>query len=268
MTGDSRVIAFSGIHNFRDYGGYGVAGGGRLKRGVLWRSGQHHGASEADLDRLSGLDIATVFDLRSAVERASHPCRRPAGFAAKVLTIEEPPASASTRQLSAAPHVAAAQTPGGRDAEGMKRLLAHSYATIPFRPALVAAMRRYLALLAQDARPSLIHCMAGKDRTGFAVAMLHRAVGVHRDDVMADYLLTNSAGDVEARIVAGGEVVMARSGPVAPEALRVLMGVEPEYLESAFAGIAERHGSEDAYLRDVLGADEPLRERLRQSLLA
>ena len=61
---------------------------------------------------------------------------------------------------------------------------------------------------------------------------------------------------------------MARSGPVAPEALRVLMGVEPEYLESAFAGIAERHGSEEAYLRDVLGADEPLRERLRQSLLA
>ena len=266
MSIDSRVMTFAGIHNFRDYGGYPVRGG-RLRRGMLWRSGQHHGASAADLELLATLELAAVFDLRSDAERRSHPCPRPAGFAAKVFIAAEPKAPVEAGAISAAPHVAAGQNPRGRDAEGMKLLLQHSYATIPFRLALIAVMRDYLAELAAHGGASLIHCMAGKDRTGIAVAMLMLAVGVHHDDVMADYLLTNTAGDVEARIAAGSEVVRARSGDLDTAALRVLMGVEPEYLEAALAGIAARYGSVDAYLREVLGADDPLREKLRERLV-
>jgi protein tyrosine/serine phosphatase len=168
--------------------------------------------------------------------------------------------------MRAAPHVAAAQTARGRDAAAMRAMMAQNYTTIPFRPMLVAAMRLYFGQLAQDGSPSLIHCMAGKDRTGVAVAMLQRAVGVHYDDVMADYLLTNTAGDVEARIAAGGRVVEGRSGTLEPDALRVLMSVEPEYLDIAFATIVERYGSEDAYLTEALGADAEMRERLRDGL--
>jgi protein-tyrosine phosphatase len=267
MTDSSgRVIALAGVHNFRDYGGYAVAGGGRLRRGVLWRSGQHHSATEADLAQIAELQLAAIFDLRSDVERASHPCRRPKGFAGEVFIVADAEAQTAA-SASAAPHVAAAQTARGRDAAAMRAILERSYTTIPFRATLVASMRSYLAALAQDGRPSLINCMAGKDRTGVAVALLHRAVGVHRDDVMADYLLTNTAGDSESRIAAGGAVAQLRSGEMSPEAMRVLMGVEPEYLHTAFATIAERHGSEDAYLAEVLGADAALRDRLRDQLV-
>lgn len=269
MNIDLRVIELDGVHNFRDYGGYAVSGGGRLRQGVLWRSGQHHGASDTDLARIAQLGLTAVFDLRSDGERASHPCRRPQDFAGKVIFPAEAdaPPRVSSGSLSAAPHVAAAQAAFGRNAADMRTMMVQNYTIIPFRPTLLAAMRRYLAELSQDGSPSLVHCMAGKDRTGVAVAVLQRALGVHHDDVMADYMLTNTAGDVEARIASGAQVVQEYAGPVDPQVLRVLMGVEPEYLDTAFATIAERHGSEDAYLADVLGADAGLRERLRDRLV-
>ncbi len=260
MAGD-RVLNLEGVHNFRDFGGYAVAGGGRLKRGVLWRSGQHHGATDADLARIAALKLADIFDLRSSKERDLHPCRRPPGFAGTVHTGDDP-------AHIAAPHVAAAAaTTRQRDAASTREGMRRNYGMIAFRPELIAMTRRYLAVLAEGRGPSLINCMAGKDRTGIAVAMAQLAAGVHRDDVVSDYVLTNSAGDVEARIAAGAETIRAFSRQMDPEILRVIMGVEPEYLESAFATVSEKHGSVDGYLREVLGVDEALRARLRESLV-
>ena len=255
-----RVLALEGIHNFRDYGGYAVAGGGRLKRGMLWRSGQHHGASDADLERIAALELTSVHDLRTERERTLQPCRRPAGFAGQVHV---PPVS--SRQL--APHMAAAATTRQRTAEETREALRRNYGGIAFRPELIAAMRTYLADLAEGRGASLINCMAGKDRTGISVAMLHLAVGVHRDDIVADYLLTNTAGDSEARIGAGAATVRAMGGPVDEAIVRVIMGVEPEYIENMFDTVVERHGSIEAYLEVQLGADAALRERLRNVLV-
>ena len=262
MITAERVLPLEGVHNFRDYGGYPLAGGGRLRRGVLWRSGQHNGATDADLAAIAALGITLVFDLRTAQERERHPCRRPIGFAAVIHT---PPIPGE--QL--APHVAAAATTRQRTAESTRESMRRNYGGIAFRPELVAIMRTYLASLAEGGGASLINCMAGKDRTGTAVAMLHLAAGVHRDDVIEDYLLTNRAGDVEARIAAGAETIRAMgggSGSMDEASLRVLMGVEPEYLESMFAAVEARHGSIDAYLAEQLGADAALRERLRGAL--
>lgn len=256
-----RVLMFDGVHNFRDYGGYAVAGGGRLKRAVLWRSGQHHGASDADLERIAALQLASVFDLRSSSERTSHPCRRPAGFTAAVHVPEEP-----ARQN--APHIAAAQaTTRQRDVASTRESLMRNYGRIAFRPELMAIQRRYFAALAEGRGPSLVNCMAGKDRTGITVALLHHAVGVHRDDILADYVLTNTAGDAEARIRAGMDTIIAVTGPLDEPVLRVLMGVEPEYLERAFAAIEDEHGSVDTYLAERLGVDAAMRERLKSALV-
>lgn len=256
----TRVLPLQGVHNFRDYGGYAVAGGGRLKRGVLWRSGQHHGATDADLAAIAGLGLAVVYDLRSPPERERHPCRRPAGFAAAIHLADD--YSAAT-----APHLVAARRSPSRDAASTRAALRRNYGKIAFRPELIAMMRRMMADLSAGTGASMVNCMAGKDRTGIAVAMVHAACGVHRDDVIADYLLTNTAGDPEARIRAGAESVRAVSGEIDEDVLRVLMGVEAEYLEQAFATIDERHGSIDAYLADVLGADAHLRERLKAALV-
>lgn len=258
-----RVLNLEGVHNFRDYGGYPVRGGGRLRRGVLWRSGQHHGATEADLSRIADLNLTSVFDLRSSRERTAHPCKRPEGFAARVFLGQDP----ERKKEPDAPHVAAAMTTKQRDAESTRMGLLRNYGKICFRPELQAMMRSYLAELAGNQGPSLINCMAGKDRTGISVALVQTAAGVHRDDVIADYVLTNTAGDPEARIAAGAETIRAISGVLDDDVLRVLMGVEPEYLEAAFVAIDEEHGSVDAYLRNVLGADEALREKLRDALV-
>ncbi len=257
---EERVLMLEGVHNFRDFGGYAVAGGGRLKRGHLWRSGQHFGASDADLARIAALGLADVFDLRSSKERETHPCRRPDGFTAAIYLSEDP-------TVIAAPHVAAAATTRQRDAASVREGMRRNYGAIAFRPELIAMMRRYLGVLAAGQGPSLVNCMAGKDRTGIAVAMIQLAAGVHRDDVIADYMLTNTAGDVEARIAAGAETIKAVARRMDPEILRVIMGVEPEYLESAFAMIGEKHGSIDGYLRDVLGVDAALRAKLREQLV-
>jgi protein-tyrosine phosphatase len=255
-----RVLILEGVHNFRDFGGYAVGGGGRLRRGHLWRSGQHHGASDSDLARIAALDLADIFDLRSSKERELHPCRRPPGFAGRVHIGEDPAGIA-------APHVAAAATTRQRDAASTREGMRRNYGMIAFRPELIAMTRRYLGVLAEGRGPSLVNCMAGKDRTGIAVAMVQLAAGVHRDDVFADYVLTNSAGDVEARIAAGAETIKAVARQMDPEILRVIMGVEPEYMESAFVTIAEKHGSVDGYLREVLGVDDALRGRLRDALV-
>jgi protein-tyrosine phosphatase len=142
-----------------------------------------------------------------------------------------------------------------------------NYGAIAFRPELIAMMRRQLAVLAEGRGPSLVNCMAGKDRTGIAVAMVQLATGVHRDDVIADYLMTNSAGDVEARIAAGADTIKEVARQMDPAVLRVIMGVEQEYLESAFVTISEKQGSIDGYLRDVLGVNDDLRGRLQSHLV-
>src|SRR3546814_13905619 len=70
-----RVLSLSGVHNFRDYGGYDVEGGGRLRDGVLWRSAHHVEADDDDLAAIDALGIETVIDLRGDDEREAHPCR-------------------------------------------------------------------------------------------------------------------------------------------------------------------------------------------------
>ncbi|MCX7864990.1 MAG: tyrosine-protein phosphatase, partial [Novosphingobium sp.] len=60
---EDRVLELQGVHNFRDYGGYAVRGGGRLKRGLLWRSGQHHRATDDDLARIVQLGLVNVLSL-------------------------------------------------------------------------------------------------------------------------------------------------------------------------------------------------------------
>jgi len=259
MTGN-RVLSLEGVHNFRDFGGYPMAGGARLKRGYLWRSGQHHGATDADLERIAALNLASVFDLRSHRERTSHPCRREAQFRAEVHHAPDP-------GEASAPHVAAARMVLENSAQGTHDAYLRNYAGMPFRPELQQMIGRLIETAASGGGPILVNCMAGKDRTGLAVALVQTAAGLHPDDIMEDYSLTNTAGDVEARIAAGAETIRAMTGSINEASVRVLMSVEPEYLEAAFAAIRERHGSMDSYLGDALQAGPARRAALREALM-
>lgn len=242
-----RVIALHGIHNFRDYGGYAARNGAKLKPGLLWRSGQHVDATPADLERVAALGLTTVIDLRGNSERASYPCLRHREFAAEVLF-----ADGETAGGGHAPHVEAAREVK-TEAEAHAAMV-RLYGSMPFRPNLIAIFRLYFEALAERDGASLLHCLAGKDRTGLAAGLLHRLLGVHPDDLMADYVLTNRAGNIERRIAAGARTVRSNFGwSMEEEAVRTLMSVHPEYLETAFAAIHDAHGDIESYAGDALG---------------
>lgn len=256
---ETRILPLTGVHNFRDYGGYATESGGRLRRGILWRSAHHEQASDEDLAAIDGLGIDTVVDLRGDDERAAHPCRRSNNFAARVMF-----APGNTAGL--APHLAAAKA--HITAEVARERMIATYQNMPHRPVLVESLKLYLAALAGYDSPSLVHCVAGKDRTGFAVALVHRLLGVHEDDVMSDYLLTNVAGRIEERIDQGARVIRANYGQdIQDDAIRTLMMVSPAYLEAAFAAMRERHGSLAQYAEDVLGMTPEMHDAMRDRLV-
>lgn len=255
---DSRILQFEGVHNFRDYGGYDTVDGGRVKSGLLWRSAQHGDASDADLQAIHLLQIANVIDLRGPSEREAKPCRRHDEFDSKVWFYPEETAGLAL-------HTEAAD--GVVTAPEARAAMIHLYDGIAFRENLVPMLRLYFEILHRAEGPSLVHCVAGKDRTGFAVAMAQHVLGVPRDVIMDDYLLTNSAGNIEARIAAGAVQIRERHGAISDDTIRALMGVEADYLNAAFKSVEARFGSFDAYLEEMLGVDAARREALRAHYL-
>ena len=257
-----RILPLEGIRNFRDYGGYAAAGGATVKRGVLWRSGHHHQATPADLEQVAALGLSAVIDLRGDSERNAFPCARHPEFPAKVLF--EPGETAGL--AGAAAHEAAAQ--GVRTGAESRAAMVRLNLGMPWRPVLVATMKLYFAELAAGRGPILLHCVAGKDRTGLAAWLTHHLLGVHPDDAMADYLLTNSAGNIERRIEAGARHVRSGFGrDMDMDAVRTLMSVAPEFLDTALAAIRAQHGSIKAYAEDVLGVSPDMTERMSRNLV-
>lgn len=256
-----RLHRFDALDNFRDYGDYASAAGRRILGGRLFRSAHHARASEADLERLAGLDLAAVVDLRRPGERRDQPSRRPPGFTGQVIE--------STHDDGAeAPHITFLKT-ADLTIDAGRRFMTDTYRELPFDPAHLDLFSRYFRALGEADGPVLIHCAAGKDRTGLLAALTHRLLGVHRDDMVEDYLLTNAAVDLAGRAPAIARQLETMTGrPVAHDAVVAFLGVEPVYLDTAMGEIAARHGSVDSYLEQALGVDATLRDRIGERLTA
>jgi protein-tyrosine phosphatase len=143
----SRLLPTTGIHNFRDYGGYRTEAGAPVKTGRLFRSGQHCDATSDDLALVSQIGLALVIDLRSDAERAQYPCVRPEGFAGEVLF-----APGNTQGVSS--HMDAAQ--GVRTVAEAHQAMIELYRAMPFRPVLQHSYRLYFRRLAEQDGASLI----------------------------------------------------------------------------------------------------------------
>ncbi|WP_086740173.1 tyrosine-protein phosphatase [Erythrobacter colymbi] len=249
-----------GIHNLRDYGGYATADGGTVREGLLFRSGQHMEASELDLELVQMLDIRTVIDLRGNSEREGFPCRRHANFTAQVIAYDG-------ETSNSPPHEGGGGTVEMTPQRARERMLA-VYTRMPVNPAMIWIFREYFKALDENDGGSLVHCFAGKDRTGIAASLLLHVLGVHRDDYVAEFLLTNDAPTREILERQSLPRMEAHYGRIDPEALHNLMGVLPEYIETYIAEVTRDHGSLDAYLATILGVDGPRKERLIAKLVA
>jgi protein tyrosine/serine phosphatase len=255
----TRHLDFEGIQNFRDFGGYATACGARMPSGRFFRSANHHHASDGDLSRLGALGLSVIVDLRQPSEREREPSRRWEGFAAQL--VENGEAEAHTDFHSQAQS-------GDLSAEWFFAHATEFYARAPYEPRHVDLFRRYFQALERSDGAILVHCAAGKDRTGLICALTHHIAGVHRDDMIADYLLTNDEARMLPKIDSIGHWMERAYGRRPSDAaLRVAVSVHPNYLETAFAAITARQGSLDAYLEETLGMDAPMRHALRDRLL-
>lgn len=254
------TIKFEAIDNFRDFGGYGTACGRGLKAGRLFRSANHAYATDDDLAALRDLGVGVIVDLRRRREREREPSRRWEGFAGAVIENDiDGPEHDWADALKAASSV---------NADWFFQDSLDFYRAAPHAERMVDLFSRYFRTLAETEGAVVVHCAAGKDRTGMICALTHHIAGVHRDDTMADYLATNDAAAIDKRVEFLGPWIRDLTGVTVDDAgLRQAVSVHEAFLAEAFAVMIERHGSVDNYLAEVLGVDAALRDAIAARIL-
>jgi protein tyrosine/serine phosphatase len=251
-----------GIANFRDFGGWPTRDGGRVRRGLLFRCANPAQATPADLGRLADLGITLMADLRRPPERRRDPLPAHDRFTPRLVHDRISP-----DEDAIAPHLAFMQNADKGEPWVMKWLTS-SYRTYPYDEAYSTIFRDYFAALAEHDGGVLVHCQAGKDRTGFLCAMTLHALGVEREAIYQDYLETNRLTDVDGRLDDLVKRFEADRGvPVDPAMVRAAMSADARYLDAAYEAVEAQHPDVDAYLEAVLGVTPAVRQALRARLV-
>ena len=253
-TGQRR-LKFEGTPNFRDLGGYRTADGREVKWGYLFRSGQLSELSTADLATLAGLSLELVCDFRRVEEQERDPSLLPVpGPGVASIPIEP---GSNDRALSASDQWDLV------DRAAMFEFMVEINRNFALgqRQAYAEMFQRVLAL---EQGRMLFHCAAGKDRTGFAAAAILLALGVPRETVMEDYLLTREYFLPEHEL---GRLQRKYEMGLPGEAMMPILEVHPDYLQAAFDAIDEEFSSFEHYLEDYLGLTPDQREQLCERYL-
>ena len=261
LIGDDEKILKS-APNFRDFGGYETADGRRVRLGQLYRSQVLSEIEDEDVSVLGTFGIRAVCDLRSEDEQRRQVNRWPVDTVIEMIL---PEGARDVGSMKPGEWLRRLQEANFHP-EAARDQMRHTYRRMPRLYAdRLAVLLQYLARA--NAGPVLVHCTAGKDRTGFVCAMTLTALGVPLETVRADYLESARRFTVES-IQSRMERYMG--GPVPEEgmdAIRMLAGVDASYLGAALDGVLETHGSAEAWMREVAGLDDATRDRMRQRLL-
>ncbi len=256
-----RTLTLQGGCNFRDIGGYRTRDNRLVKWGRVFRAGVLSYITDADHRTLDALGIRAICDLRRADERQREPTQWP-NASARALFWEDELNARTLRSY-------AAERPA--TAAGMFDAMIMLYRAFPER--MHARLHGLFGCIADGHVPLVVHCAAGKDRTGFAIAMLLCSLGVPRETVIEDYLLTNEVGDFEAFIRSRERTELGLADAnhpllAMPEDLRrVLLSAQPEFIAAALEQIDLELGGLDSYLERTVGIGPQVRERIAAVLL-
>jgi protein-tyrosine phosphatase len=253
------TLRLAGVTNFRSLGGLPAAGGRRIRAHALMRAERLTGLTADDWRVLAGTGVATICDLRSDSERSEHPNRVPPQLALRELRCD------IRNDLRADPTLARllADDPTARGAE---RVMIEIYRRFPayMGDTLATLVERLLA----GGAPLLVHCSAGKDRTGFIIAMLLHALEVPEELIRQDYLASQTwpgahshRASLEARL---GAIIPPHELPAAVD---TVLDVRDVYLDAAMEALHVEFGSVLRYLETAAGVDAARIDRLRNDLL-
>jgi protein-tyrosine phosphatase len=249
--------------NFRDLGGYTCVDGRTVRGKRIYRSQLIASPTPGDTAALRAIAIRSVCDLRGAREHVKAPnaWTEPPEPAMRNLDIGMDVRAGAGELLAI---IAADPTENG-----IRTMMMKTYSLLP--RAFEGKLRPVLDdLVSGDHYPFLIHCTAGKDRTGFLSALILLSLGVSRETVHHDYALTNHFIDMERMMAASADYLTSVVGDkIVPSdgMLRLLCGTSPDYLNAALGVVERDYGSVEFYLEQTAGFDAAKRDRLRALML-
>ena len=241
-----RRIELEGVTNFRDLGGYKTTAGYTVKWRTIFRSDTLSSLTDADVETVCNLGLNAALDLRYADEREREPSRLLNHDQVQVLALG----------LAERPSVSFLDSfePSADAAASARTYLTESYRNYPF---LYAHAYREMFRRLADSERLVVHCTAGKDRAGTAAALFLTALGVPRETVFEDYLLTNHYWDGGGREKPGMD----------PATVASIFSAREEYLDAAFTAIEDRYGTIQGYLEEHIGVDGSALDALRLACL-
>ena len=241
--------------NLRDLGGMPSQDGRTLQSGRLLRAGQPH---TMGTEITGTADLELVIDLRYAMERELNPVPWPATFVGRTL-------AHGLEQQAEAPHVQAERQGGGRTA--IQAFYRDMYATLPLTEPYGNLFATALQEMSSVRGSTLIHCTAGKDRTGMLVALALHALCVEREAIIQDFLATRAAAGMELlRAELESRVDASSSRHYSDDVVDELLDVRADYLEIMFSAISDQHGATESFF-DSLGLTSERRTAWRDAVL-
>ncbi|MGL4439234.1 MAG: tyrosine-protein phosphatase [Bosea sp. (in: a-proteobacteria)] len=221
-------IAAPSISNFRDVGGHALPSG-KLRTGRLYRSAAPRHLTASDTEAFGIMRLTTIVDLRGRDEAAKSPTLGHDLSSVRIVSTPIEPRSSGRVQQALAD--------GSASAALMRDLMISSYRhyVTEAAPAFGDALT---ALLTSD-DPALVHCTAGKDRTGFVVAVIQSALGASENDIATDYLRTNTDWD---------RASVSSHLPLDSDIVAPILRAEIEYLSAAFEEITRHDGNVHGFI--------------------
>lgn len=235
-----RSLILEGGFNFRDLGGLLTKDGRVIKSGIIFRGAALDNLTDQDLEQLNHLPIRTIVDFRTTYERAKNPDKIP-----NTCINEMHLDVISGNIYSLLDEIKSGQ-------KEPKQFMNDFYLDFAKDPSSITKFTAFFEIIQNKSlHPILFHCTAGKDRTGFASALILSALGVSQETIIDDYLMSNN-------YVENNYAHLIKINPK----FKDLLIVCPEYIQGTFDYIKQAHGSIENYLKKVLNVDIQLMKDL------
>lgn len=245
---DKNYVDLQGTHNFRDIGGYPTKDGKRVAYGKLFRSDDLHELTQEDIRYLQNMGLKTIIDYRNEHERAK---REDVDIPGVTTYYLDPKADTA----------ALASSSFAKDEKQVMKTLTAAQA----RHMMIEQNRQFvLSDTSKQAYRAMFdvmldenniaidqHCRGGKDRTGFGIALILSALGVSKEDILHDYMLTNHYKH-EKNERSLKKLMEETQNADLVQAVRYMKEAQEEFLLTALDLIDEEYGDALSFLKQEL----------------